>query len=370
MNMNTQGSEPRSMQVQEYKPFGSAEPIKLSVAIIQKMIAQPTKSGKLPTETECIKFLMLCKARLLNPFEGDCYFLGYDGKDGPQFSMITAHQVFLKRAEMNSNFDGMQSGVIIEVDGEIKEREGDFTSEGEKVVGGWARVFRKDRSMPTYRRVKRGVYDSGRSRWGVDPGGMCCKVAEADALRSSFPAHLGGLYSETESSVPVVSQVSVAEGPQAQAAIGEMLAKSPAPSPRKQAMPALRQAVAAPKAQEAIPTPEPEPEPPQATQEPAQTGPGPEQEPEYPQQEDTLPNVTQPLPVEAEDGMSEAAQQVKQILALCGENEITLESLHAYLKRMRIMSGLQTHVRELSGVKRQNLIKTFADVAENIRAGS
>jgi phage recombination protein Bet len=182
----------------EIIPFGTDEKIQLNVAIVQRIIAVPTKSGKQPDSAQCIKFMMLCKARHLNPFEGDAYLLGYDTQNGPQFSLITAHQVFLKRAEASQGFAGMQSGVIVEKDGALIEREGDLTLTGEKLLGGWAKVFRSNIEHPFYRRLKLETFSTGRSRWEKDPAGMIVKCAEADALRSAFPTHLGGLYVEEE----------------------------------------------------------------------------------------------------------------------------------------------------------------------------
>lgn len=185
----------------EFIPLGTDEKIKLSVAIVTNMIAVPTRSGKFPSRNDAIKFMMLCRARHLNPFEGDAFLLGYDTQDGPQFSLITAHQVFLKRAEANDNFAGMESGVIVETsEGKITEREGDLVIKGETLIGGWAKAFRRDREKPTYRRLSLSVYSTGRSRWSKDPAGMIVKCAEADALRSAFPTHLGGLYSSEENS--------------------------------------------------------------------------------------------------------------------------------------------------------------------------
>lgn len=185
----------------EIKPFGSDELIKLNVKIVQNMIAVPTKSGHRPDATQAIKFMMLCKARHLNPFEGDAFLIGYDTHTGPQFSLITAHQVFLKRAEASKDFDGMESGVILlsEDESHTEEREGDFTMDGEKVVGGWAKVYRKDRGKPMYRRLKLSTFKKGYGRWNDDAAGMIVKCAEADALRSAFPTHLGGLYLREES---------------------------------------------------------------------------------------------------------------------------------------------------------------------------
>jgi phage recombination protein Bet len=184
----------------EIVPFGTDERIRLSVAIVQKMIAVPTRTGKIPDPTQCIKFMMLCRARHLNPFEGDAFMLGYDTQSGPQFSLITAHQVFLKRAEASKGFNGIESGVIVRLKegGGLIEREGDLVYDDENLLGGWAKVYRKDREKPFYRRLKLSTFNTGRSRWEKDPAGMIVKCAEADALRSAFPTHLGGLYLQEE----------------------------------------------------------------------------------------------------------------------------------------------------------------------------
>src|SRR4051812_29305339 len=126
-------------RIVEIVPFGTDEKIKLSVSIIQNIIAVPTKSGKIPDATQCMKFMMLCKARHLHPFEGDAYLVGYDTQDGPQFSLITAQQVFLKRAEASAGFNGMQSGVVVISYENIIEREGDLALDGETLIGGWAK---------------------------------------------------------------------------------------------------------------------------------------------------------------------------------------------------------------------------------------
>lgn len=183
----------------EFVPYGAADKIKLSVKIIQNMVAVPTKSGKTCTERDALRFLMLCQAQRLNPFAGDAYLVGYDSREGPSFSLITAHQAFLKRAETCPEYEGMESGVII-LDGNgetVNEREGDFHLESEEVVGGWARVHRKGRK-DTYRRIRLARFNKGFAQWQTDPAGMIVKCAEADALRSTFPTLLGGLYIQGE----------------------------------------------------------------------------------------------------------------------------------------------------------------------------
>lgn len=183
----------------EFVPFGQADSIKLSVEIVKNLIAVPTKSGKTCSDREAIKFMMLCKAQRLNPFAGDAYLIGYDGRDGATFSLITAHVAFLKRAETHPEFDGMKSGIIV-VDGDdvLSDIEGDFHLPKQKVVGGWATVYFKNRKHPITRRVKLSRFQKSFGVWQEDPAGMICKVAEADALRSSFPTLIGGLYMKDE----------------------------------------------------------------------------------------------------------------------------------------------------------------------------
>ena len=193
----------------EYTPFMAKDPIKLSARLVRRFLCKPTKSGKVCDERDAIRFVMLCQARGLNPWEGDAFIVGYDSADGAEFNLITAHQAFLKRAEVHPHYDGMQSGVLVrrkwieEVDGRrversvVEEIEGDYFDEG-ALVGGWARVHRKDLKYPTIRRLKLETFNKGFSRWKADPAGMIVKCAEADALRSAFPNSLGGMYLQGE----------------------------------------------------------------------------------------------------------------------------------------------------------------------------
>lgn len=189
----------------EYVPFGAKEKIKLSVAMTKSLLAVKTKTGRTCSDADAIKFLSMCQARLLNPWEGDAFLVGYENKDNPnepKFSMITAHQAFLKRAEVNAEYDGMESGIVIEVDGQPFDRVGDFKLPNEKLLGGWARVHFKTRKHPMYKRLamaqrKPSGYNSQFWSPEKEPE-QICKCAEADALRASFPTMLGGLYLREE----------------------------------------------------------------------------------------------------------------------------------------------------------------------------
>lgn len=182
----------------EFIPHGSNDKLKLTIAMVKAMVAVPTKAGHRPSDQDCIKFIALCQARKLNPFELDAYLIGYDSNDGPKFSLITAHQAFLKRAELHPEFNGMKSGVIVERGDKLLDLEGDFHLENDKVVGGWACVYFKGRQVPMMKRVRLKRFNKGFGVWRDDPGGMICKCAEADALRSSFPTMCGGMYLKEE----------------------------------------------------------------------------------------------------------------------------------------------------------------------------
>lgn len=223
----------------EYVPFGASDPIRLSIQIVQNIIAVKTKTGKTCSQQDAMKFMMLCQSQRLNPFAGDCFLVGYDKKqfDGtflPQFSLITAHQAFLKRAETCADYEGNESGIILlKEDGTTVDREGDFALPEEKVVGGWCKVYRKNR-RPTLRRVSvaamRPNYDT--PFWSEEKApGQIVKCAEADALRSTFPTLLGGLYAQDE--IYEVGKFVQASSNGRAAALVEV-----APSPRSEIPPA------------------------------------------------------------------------------------------------------------------------------------
>jgi phage recombination protein Bet len=191
------GPQPKKRDEVEYLPLGAASPIRLSVNIVRNYLTRPTRSGAVCNDQQVMKFIMLCKSRALNPWEGDAFLVGFDGPSGPEFSMIISHQAFLKRAEQCPEFDGMQSGVIVETrEGKCLDREGDFLFEEEKLLGGWAIVHRKDRCFPAKSRLALKARARDNKFWRDDPAGMIVKCAEADALRMAFPTKLGGMHLE------------------------------------------------------------------------------------------------------------------------------------------------------------------------------
>lgn len=179
----------------------TGEELSLSITHVRKLFANPTKSGKLPSDRDCWLFLQLCRARGLNPYVGDAFLVGYDEGDTAKFSLITAHQALLKRADATGKKTGMESGVIVvdKTSGEDRELHGDFYLEDKQtLVGGWAKVYRSDWEHPAYERVALRTFNKGYSRWKADPAGMIVKCAEASAHRLAFPREAGGLYVREE----------------------------------------------------------------------------------------------------------------------------------------------------------------------------
>jgi len=184
--------------------------IKLSPNIVQKYIVGET-AGKI-TLQEFKFFVELCKVRKLNPFLKEAYLIKYN--DSAPATMIVGKDAILKRAIVNKDFNGIESGVIVINEAEeIVERKGTFHLETEKVVGGWAKVYRKDWEFPTYASVGfeevAGRKSNGElnSNWKTKGATMVEKVAKVRALRETFIEDLGGMYEAEEMQVDDIPKV-------------------------------------------------------------------------------------------------------------------------------------------------------------------
>ncbi len=187
-------ANPTDHNVVQYCPFREATEIQLSPALIYVHFARPTKTGVRPNRPDCLRFLNLCRAKKLNPWAGDCVLSGYDTSHGARFEPIVTLDVLLERAESNEQFDGLAGGVLVDSDRGIGQRVGAFATNDETIVGGWAKVHRKDRSHPTEVRVRLATYRTQARHWTTDAAGMITNVARAAVLREAFPNLTGGLF--------------------------------------------------------------------------------------------------------------------------------------------------------------------------------
>lgn len=164
------------------------------------------------TIAECRIFLETCKQYRLNPFTKEAYLIHYDNKNGDTASTIVLGKTcYMKMAEAHPQYDGFEAGIIVlDVEaGELIHREGSIIYEGEKLLGGWAKTYRKDRSRPFYEEVNFSEYNTGKSLWVSKPATMIRKVALVHTLREAFPATFGGLIDESE--VPVDAEAEFRE---------------------------------------------------------------------------------------------------------------------------------------------------------------
>lgn len=188
------------------------ETITLTPSIVQNYIVGTDAKITLP---EFKFFTSLCKARGLNPFLKEAYCIKY-GKNPAQ--IVVGKDAVLKRAIKNPNYDGMESGVIVQVKetGEITERKGTFyLRDIENLVGGWAKVFRKDWQHPTYCSVafdevaQKKSDGSLNANWSGKGATMVEKVAKVRALRETFIEDLGGMYEAEEMGVDLSKENAV-----------------------------------------------------------------------------------------------------------------------------------------------------------------
>jgi len=158
------------------------------------------------TQEEIEEFFNYCKVRNLNPY--DVHFIKYGNEEKV---IVVGKDAFLKRAERSKTLSGYKAGVIvIDENGKIIHREGAFyIPSKEKLVGGWAEVYRKDYKIPIRVEVSFEEYCK-RTRdgkpfksWAQMPATMIRKVALVQALREAFPNELSGMYIPEEMGVEV-----------------------------------------------------------------------------------------------------------------------------------------------------------------------
>lgn len=184
-------------QIVEYEANG--ELVKLSPNMIKKYLVS---GGGNVSDAEITMFMSLCKYQHLNPFLREAYLIKYGSNDPA--TIVTGKDVFMKRADANPNYMGKKAGIIVQKeDGSVEEREGTFVLPNEKIVGGWAKVYVKDKE-PEYQSVSFDEYagkkkdGSLNAQWAKKPATMIRKVAVVHALREAFPDRFQGMYAQEE----------------------------------------------------------------------------------------------------------------------------------------------------------------------------
>lgn len=187
----------------KYTATDGAE-VKLSRSIVARYVVTGNAAA---SDKDVYRFMAQCRARRLNPLAGDAYMTCFKGRDGSTTaSVIVSKDYFVRTATKREDFDGLKAGVVVagKRDGELKYREGCIVGKNsETLIGGWAEVHVKGRSVPSRAEVSMAEYDLHRSLWTSKPATMIRKVALVQALREAFPGEFGGIYDADEMPEPV-----------------------------------------------------------------------------------------------------------------------------------------------------------------------
>ena len=149
--------------------------VKLTPALVRDYLGSGNKEDV--SFQEIAMFINLCKFNGLNPWLKEAHCIKYGNFPA---TMVVGKSAFEKRAESHPAYDGCTAGIITlhEESGEIDYKCGCMRFPGEKIVGGWAEVWRKDRSHSTRIEVPFDEY-AGRkkdgslnSQWAEKPGTM------------------------------------------------------------------------------------------------------------------------------------------------------------------------------------------------------
>ena len=191
-------------------------------------------------EQQTKQFLAVAGTFGLNPWKREVYAVTFKNKDGStDMSIVTGYETYIKRAELNPNYDGYE----IEFRGGFKR--GKVMKSGKS--GSWqvdalvpdgevsciCTVYRKDRAHPTREEVFFDEYNKGNDMWNQKPRTMLKKVAIVSAFRKAFPFDFGGMpYTNDElpdhmTGADKLEQQGFTEIPQ------DAQPQAPAPQPKK-----------------------------------------------------------------------------------------------------------------------------------------
>lgn len=188
----------------------------VEVRLTPQTVAAYVATGNAQADpADVVRFMATCRARGLNPLAGDCYMTVYQGASGKSVSTVVSKDYFVRTATQDPAFDGMRAGIVVMgKDGQLSYREGCICGrQTERLVGGWAEVLVRGRSVPSRAEVSLEEYDQHRSLWKTKPATMIRKVALVQALREAFPAKFGGVYDRDEmpADLPPEPSAAVAE---------------------------------------------------------------------------------------------------------------------------------------------------------------
>ncbi|ARK23277.1 phage recombination protein Bet [Sporosarcina sp. P37] len=170
----------------------NGETVKLSGAMVKDYLVRG--NGDV-SDQELVMFMNLCKFQKLNPFLNEAYLIKFGSQPA---QIIVSKEAFMKRAENHPKYEGFEAGIIVERKGELVEVEGAVKLTEDKLIGGWAKIYRSDRKKPITTRISLDEFSKGQATWKAMPLNMIRKSAIVNAQREAFPDTLGALYTEDD----------------------------------------------------------------------------------------------------------------------------------------------------------------------------
>lgn len=173
----------------------NGEEIKLSGNMVKNYLVRG--NGTI-TDSEMVMYLNLCKYQKLNPFLNEAYLVKFGSQPA---QIIVSKEAFMKRAENHPKYEGFEAGIIVEREGEMVDVEGAIKLSSDKLLGGWAKIYRSDRKTPVTVRISIEEFSKAQATWKSMPLNMIRKSAIVNAQREAFPEALGALYTEDDADV-------------------------------------------------------------------------------------------------------------------------------------------------------------------------
>lgn len=133
------------------------------------------------TDAEFRIFCETARALNLNPILKQIWCVKNKKRPELPAQIYASRDGLITIAHRSGQFDGMESGVRTEENGEMI---------------GWCRVWRKDMSHPFYEEVPRSEYDTKANLWASHPTTMLKKVVEAHTFKRAFD--ICGVYTPDE----------------------------------------------------------------------------------------------------------------------------------------------------------------------------
>ncbi len=150
------------------------------------------------SDDELAMFLHLAQTYGLDPFLKEIFY------SGQMKTIITSRDGYLKVAQRDPEFDGIQSMAVCENDDFSIDMVNNVVNhkfgKGDRgnVIGAWAVCYRKGR-RPVIAYADYEEYNKKNPIWNTYKSAMCCKVAEVFALKRQFG--ISGLVTQEEMGV-------------------------------------------------------------------------------------------------------------------------------------------------------------------------